>query len=375
MADPVVTDAPEGGAHDDAPQDQSPLEDALAGLADADFGGDDDDPGYEGPPADDDGADPGFNPPTQDEDEDGDELELEDEQGDEGEGDDDLEEGEALIAVPESLREQGYEDFVVPEEQKELFQSLTSSYESRQTREAEQARIEQYEQDLMADAEEFRVVAATNPLEIINATFGNDAEAAHDVATMYLLQDPDLWKAHVERVAKLNDPEEFAMAKRELEANHRERVQGAEQRIRAREAGRAHAAKVTERIESVLSQVNEADREFVKARLIADVRAKMSEESARSGTDLIDISVVDAVAKPWLGRFGDSQPAPKSAEEESASDAAKVREAQSRIRAKAEKRARARRVAPSGGRTGGPNRPKKGQTLDEVMAELKAGKL
>lgn len=388
MAD-TAGDVHVGPPPDDDPP-LSPMDQALRD-ADAELAGDDDEEGADQPGADEpvaEGDDEGDDEELSidldaiEGDDDEDEPEAGDQQGQDddevdAEGDEELDDDEVVIELPDSLKEQGYEDVVVSKGQEALFRALTNSYESTEERQAAEDRLGTYEQELLDEAEEFRLVAATDPYRILEGTFGEPEELEQSLH-LYLMNDPHRWRRHKAFMESIGDDEDEAKAAKErLEFAHEKRTHKASVRLEKARKGREAGRMATQRIVKILDQIAPEDREFVKERLFHDVRAAAARRLEDTGSDIIEPAHIDKIARPWLERFGVQNGGEGGDGKKKKPKADQVAETEKKLRRKAKARKRAKKQSPSSGGSppGGATRIPKGTKLDDVLKGLKAGKL
>jgi len=301
------------------------------------------------------------------------EADAEDEEPEIQEGEDAVEEGFISLRLPKAFQEQGIEEIEISAEHEDLFRALTNSYETKTEREEKEVGVKQYEAELMEELEQFRLIAATDPFRIVESSF-TKPEQAEDAFRLWLLSDNERWSRFSGWVDEMDGQQDYEQAKRSLELDHRERMDVAKRHLQQAEAGKQVARTIMTKVEDVMSNIASDDRQFVRARLEDDIKAAVREQHSRTGSDIIDLEIVDKLAQPWLDRFGKrsstQQPATTNGKQTD-----EIEAATRKIRIAAKRRQTARRTAPSSGQpASGWSPPKSGKPLDQVLSDLKRGR-
>lgn len=295
----------------------------------------------------------------------------------EGEADDEPE----LIAVPlpEALQEQGLEAFHVTDPaEADALRALTSSYESRAEREAREQDFADESEKLETELQTFRELVAVEPFAVVAQVLSAQGDGYEtDAFRHYLLSDPQRWNQHLEWMDSLAEDGAVDRAQRELRLNYRERVDVAKRNAASSRQEREAAAEVTAKLSELLDGIPEADRAFVRKGIMKDVEDASAANAAKGGSGLVTVEAVAKLAAPWITRFGSSEevsengaaPEDESAAQPQSKGAEQVR------KLVATRKAGRKVVRPSGAPPAKPVGPKKGAPLDEVLKDLKAGKL
>ena len=307
------------------------------------------------------------------------EAEAEDEEAEETEDEDSDEPTLIAVPLPEALQEQGLEAFnVETQAEADALTALTNSYESKAERETRERDFADATAALEDELQEFRTLVSVEPFKVVDQILAaGDRAQADDAFRHYILAEPERWNDHLKWIDSLADEGGMDRARRELDLAYRERVDIARRTAQASADERKAASVLNNRLGELLENVAEADHDFVRKGIMADVATASKASVAKGGSDQITVQQLDDIAAPWINRLGSSDGVSENGKDADTDPAVQTEsKGAQQVRKLVSVRKEGRKVVkPGGSPETKPKSPTKGKRLDEVVGDLKSGKL